>query len=264
MDQQKPISAGSSEELDKGDERRRRILDATLACYVAHGWSGTNMSVIARHARLTRGLIQYYFPTIEAIQHASVAHLNNEWRKKYFAFIAHESTASDRFEDRLEIGVNALWRLMRDPLNVARQEIASAARSNKELSAILLRETALDEAATLESAKKSYPDLARTEERTFRRALDYTVIFLEGLSRHQFTDNAESRCRILIDMLKDQLSAYWQAHGIESAKNASVTPSRDARPAPPQLSQTDKDRALALILKAASILSAPAEDPEPP
>ena len=264
MNQKKSVMSPDDEDDDKADLRRRRILDATLACYVAYGWSGTNMSVIARHVRLTRGMIQYYFPTIDAIHHATVAHLNGEWRKKYFSYIELGSGSAVRLEDRLEIGVNALWRLMQDPLNVARQEIVSAARSNKALSAILRKEAVFDETATLELAKKSYPDLARTEARAFQRALDYTVVFLEGLSRHQFTDQAESRCQVLITMLKEQLSAYWRAHGIDVLN----TPARRAAPledppaSTPPLTPSDRDRALALLLKAASILSVRTEEPE--
>ena len=103
MNQKKSVMSPDDEDDDKADLRRRRILDATLACYVAYGWSGTNMSVIARHVRLTRGMIQYYFPTIDAIHHATVAHLNGEWRKKYFSYIELGSGSAVRLEDRLEI-----------------------------------------------------------------------------------------------------------------------------------------------------------------
>src|SRR5437899_12961768 len=49
-----PPGASTAEEgLDaangeKSERVRRGILDATLACFAEHGWSGTSMSVIAR------------------------------------------------------------------------------------------------------------------------------------------------------------------------------------------------------------------------
>src|SRR5690349_3637408 len=73
-------SGGSPPE--KSEALRRRILDATLECYVKYGWSGTNMSTISRHLGMTRGMVQYYFPTLDDVLHASVQHLNNEWRKR--------------------------------------------------------------------------------------------------------------------------------------------------------------------------------------
>src|SRR5205085_793860 len=93
--------------LEKSDALRRRILDATLECYVKYGWSGTNMSMIARHLGMTRGMIQYYFPTLDDVLGASVQHLNAEWRKRYFSYVAQEQGRGDR----LEVGVHALWQL---------------------------------------------------------------------------------------------------------------------------------------------------------
>jgi len=246
------------ETSDKSEQRRRRILDATLACYVAYGWGGTNMSVISRHVRMTRGMIQYYFPTFDDVLRASVAHLNNEWRKKYFSYIEQERGAPDR----LGVGVNALWRLMRDPLHVAKQEIVAAARSNAELRAVMEKEAGFDEAASLEMAKQAYPDLAHKDERAFRRALDFTVVFLEGLSRHSFGGDAEARCEVLLGMLKSYLDGYWHSLGIELSPHEPAVAAvpvpaqiQAAAPAPVRLDDRDRDRALAFILKAAAILS---------
>jgi AcrR family transcriptional regulator len=266
---QPPKSAMPEEGLEKSEQRRRRILDATLACYVEYGWSGTNMSVISRHVGMTRGMIQYYFPTLEDVLHASIPHLNSEWRKKYFDFVQQESGTNDRLENRLDVGINALWRLMQDPLHIARQELVAAARSNAELRAVLKKEAGFDEMSTLATAKQTYPDLARTDETTFRHALDYTVVFLEGLSRHQFSVDAAKRCRVLLDMLKEHLSAYWHAHGIEVSPTRATTKTRAAtaseRPAaaePTGLAERERDHVLALILKAASILSTRPDHPD--
>jgi len=250
-------ASAPEENFDRSEQRRRRILDATLACYVAYGWGGTNMSVISRHARMTRGMIQYYFPTFDDVLRASVAHLNSEWRKKYFSYIAQESGAPDR----LGVGLDALWRLMRDPLHVAKQELMAAARSNAELRAAMQKEAGFDEAATLETAKQAYPDLARKDEAAFRQALDFTVVFLEGLSRHPFGGDAESRCAALLGMLRAYLDSYWHSVGIDLSPRtpaatlpAPVEP-QSSVPAPARLEDRDRDRALAFILKAAAILS---------
>lgn len=252
------------EPSDKSEQRRRRILDATLACYVAYGWGGTNMSVISRHVRMTRGMIQYYFPTLDDVLRASVAHLNNEWRKRYFSYIEQESGAADR----LGVGLNALWRLMRDPLHVAKQELMAAARSNAELRAAMQQEAGFDEAATLETAKQAYPDLARKDAAAFRGALDFTVVFLEGLSRHPFGGDAEARCEALLGMLKTYLDGYWHSVGIDLSPHepAAALPAlvdvRAALPAPAGLDDRERDRALAFILKAAAILSDRPDNPE--
>jgi AcrR family transcriptional regulator len=249
---------------EKSESLRRRILDATLECYVKYGWSGTNMSMIARHLGMTRGMVQYYFPTLDDVLHASVQHLNSEWRKRYFSYVAQEQGRGNR----LEVGVHALWRLMCDPLHTAKQELATAARSNADLRGVVLRETGLDESVTLDLAKKAYPDLAMVDETVFRRALDFTVVFMEGLSRHPFSSDAQPRSLELLDMLKGYLADYWRAHGLAiyaDAPEANHAPrqvaAKEVAPAPnARRDDRDRERALSLILKAAALLSSDPDD----
>ena len=260
--------AGSPPE--KSEALRRRILDATLECYVQYGWSGTNMSTIARHLGMTRGMVQYYFPTLDDVLHASVQHLNSEWRKRYFSYIAQEQGRGDR----LEVGLHALWQLMRDPLHTAKQELATAARSNAGLRGVVLRETGLDESVTLDLAKQAYPDLALLDETVFRRALDFTVVFMEGLSRHPFSGDGEARSQELLGMLKGYLADYWRTHGLAIESDAPTAeptpravPAPVTAPAPAAASAArrderdrDRERALSLLLKAAAILSSNPDD----
>jgi AcrR family transcriptional regulator len=226
------------------------------------------MSVLARHVGMTRGMVQYYFPTLEDVLHASIPHLNNEWQKKYFDYVQQEG---DGKSDRMDVGIRALWRLMQDPLHVAKQELEAAARSNATLREVMRKEADFDEAATLERSKRAYPDLARGDETAFRYAMDYTVIFLEGLSRHHFSEDVERRCEVQLDMLKNHLRAYWRAHGIEMAKARGGAKARAAQgaetavvPPPGALGERERDQALALLLKAATILSPRKDDPKPP
>ena len=256
----KPVKKSSQlhvpeEGAEKSEQLRRRILDATLGCYVKYGWSGTNMSVISRDVGMTRGMIQYYFPTLEDVVHASVSHLNSEWQKRYFTYVKEQE---GRTTDRLEVGVEALWRLMRDPLHIARQELVAAARSDAALRAVMQKEAGFDEDSTLERAKQTYPDLAERDNRAFRQALDFTVVFLEGLSRHQFSNSAESRSQLLRDMLKEYLSSFWQQRGIEvhhEERRAGIATNQAAAPSQSTLDDRERQRVLALLLKAASILS---------
>ena len=250
---------------EKSEAVRQRILDGALECYVTHGWSGTNMSVISRHLGMTRGMIQYYFPTLDEMLRASVKHLNAEWRKRYFGYITQDSASKgSRSRDRLDVGIQALWLLMQDPLHTAKQELAAAARSNADLRHVMEVEAGFDEAATLELAKQAYPDLAQLDETVFRRALDFTVVFLEGLSRHPFSSDAAQRIQQQLRMLKDYLADYWRIQGVTLHRSAAASASL-ATPAPPAAAASDtrasdRERALSLILKAAAILSSRADD----
>ena len=223
------------------------------------------MSVISRQTGMTRGMIQYYFPTFDDIWHASIPHLNSEWQKKYFCYIREGSGKGDR----LEIGIRALWRLMQDPLHVAKQELTAAARSNAALNTILLKEERFGEASTLEKAKQTYPDLAMRDEKAFRNLMEFTIICLEGLARHRFSKDAESRVDVLLRSLKSYVVSYWQSRGIsipqgkdaEKSSSISTVPDHDS-PETAAMADHDRGRALSLVLKAAAILSRDTDDPE--
>jgi len=241
-------ACASDGELDKSDFARRGILDATIGCFAEFGWGGTNMSVIARRSRMTRGRIQYYFPTLDGLLRAAIEHLVVEWRKKYFSSLSDTAGMPARFDT----GITALWSLMQDPLNVAKQELEASARTNRELRA-LLHNTGVDEdEASVEAAKRTYPELAQFGDAEFRRALNFTMVFMEGLTLHGFGSDAERRREELIEMLKGFLIAYWSALGVENLKG---TARPQKRSTPPPFDEEKRTRPLDLIQEAASLLS---------
>lgn len=52
-----------------------RLLDATVACLVEHGYRGTSTPEICRRAGVSRGAQLHHFPTKEALVAAAVDHL---------------------------------------------------------------------------------------------------------------------------------------------------------------------------------------------
>jgi AcrR family transcriptional regulator len=237
---------------DKGEPSRRAILDATVACLVEYGWHGANMSVIARRARMTRGRIQYYFPTLQDLQAAAIEYLLAEWRNRYVQLVANVSGASERFE----MGIDALWLLARDPLHVAKQELEASARTDPELRALMLRATERDDEASVEEVKRVYPELAEHGDEALRMARDFTLVFIEGLSLYRFGPGAETRRPELLDMLKTVLASYWSALGVEGLRGEPLARAPlPSAPRPSVLRDDDRDRALALIKEATDLLS---------
>lgn len=64
--QKSPLQERRDEEKE---ERRRQILDAAEGVIAKHGWEATNFGEIAKHARLSRSLVYFYFPTRDALFH---------------------------------------------------------------------------------------------------------------------------------------------------------------------------------------------------
>lgn len=238
-------------ESEKSDGARRGILDATIGCFSEFGWSGTNMSVIARRSRMTRGRIQYYFPTLDGLLRAAVEHLMIEWRKKYFSSLSETAGVSARFD----AGIAVLWGLMQDPLHIAKQELEATARTNAELRALLEKTSVDDDEASVQAAKDTYPELARYGDVALRRARNFTMVFMEGLANHRFSSEPETWRLELIEMLRGLLIAYWSALGMEDLKGMSR--SEHNMLAAPALDEEKRTRALGLIQEAASLLSSP-------
>jgi len=204
--------AGEVDAGEKGDAARRAILNATLDCFSEFGWSGTNMSVIARRSGMTRGRIQYYFPTLDELLRAAIEHLLQEWRKRYFTSVSEAARGSARFD----AGIAALWDHVRDPLHLAKQELEATARTNPELAVLLEQASVENDEASFQSAKQAYPELGRHGDAALRRARDFTMVFMEGLSIHRFGKDAEARREDLIIMLREFLIAYWAKFGVDS------------------------------------------------
>lgn len=243
-----PPAAGEGESSEKSDAARRAILEATAACFAEFGWSGTNMSVIARRSGMTRGRIQYYFPTLDDLLRAAIDYLLVEWRKRYFSLISQAVGPAARFD----VGISVLWELMQDPLHLAKQELEATARTNPELRALLQQSAIEDDEASVASLKELYPELAEHGDAAVRRARDFTVVFMEGLAGFRFSSDPEGRRRDLIDMLNQLLVAYWGGLGVEIRAPREPTPER---PPAPGLDPAKRDRALSLIRQAAELLS---------
>ena len=54
-------------EQDRGEARRRQILDAAVACFRRQGFHGTSMATISKAAKMSVGHIYHYFENKEAI-----------------------------------------------------------------------------------------------------------------------------------------------------------------------------------------------------
>jgi len=60
---------------DRGRATRARLLESAMTCLAELGWSGATVAVIARHAGVSRGATQHYFPTREDLVTAALEHM---------------------------------------------------------------------------------------------------------------------------------------------------------------------------------------------
>jgi AcrR family transcriptional regulator len=169
---------------------QQRLLDATVACLIEHGWSGTTTTLVAQRAGVSRGAQLHHYPTKAALVLAAVEHLATRRGEE---IRAEAATLPVR---RLDQAVELLAAAFTGPLYVAALEVWIAARTDPLLRAALVPLEARvgreihHLAVDLFSADESRPGV--------REAVQATLDLLRGLGvADLLTDDSARRRRIL-------------------------------------------------------------------
>jgi AcrR family transcriptional regulator len=122
---------------DTRSDTRGRVLDATLACLVNHGYGGTTARAIAQIGGFAPGVIYYHFADLDDLLVAALAHTCESRLRRY----RDELSGVDRAGRAVEL----LRELYREDTEVghiaAVQEIYAGARPGSRLAAQLAVET---------------------------------------------------------------------------------------------------------------------------
>lgn len=231
--------------LGKGDQSRRAVLDAAIGSFAEFGWNGTNMSTVARQSGMTRGKIQYYFPTLEALQQAAVIHLHDVWQERFFATVSSLGSGPGRFD----AGIDALSAMLDDPLHLAKLELEACARTNGDLLEMLEEAARVHEQHALPEMRVIFHELAGATEADVRLARHFAMVFLNGLPTYRFGGDALAWRNRMIAMLRQTLVAFWQTRGIAGLSSAPDLASHDV-----DVLDDRRVRALALLKEAAELL----------
>jgi AcrR family transcriptional regulator len=177
---------------------RNSILDATIQCFLELGYHRTTTTEIAKRANVTRGAVQYYFPTTPDVLRASIDHMIDQWIETY----AEELRKLPAAEKRLQAGVDIYWRFVQNPLFVAWQELQAAARTDPELAGIVSAAARRYDERRLELGREVYGDVAAVDDPNFAVARDLLRVALEGLSVAEFGRDQETRQKAVVELLK--------------------------------------------------------------
>lgn len=119
----------------KASNTRFRILEATIDCLVETGYANTSITTIAEKAGVSRGAMQFHFPTKRSAIEAVIGHLLQRRLDTYRADMARIPPE----EDFLEHAIQAYWKQVRRPEFIALQELTLAARTDPGLARLLSR-----------------------------------------------------------------------------------------------------------------------------
>jgi AcrR family transcriptional regulator len=183
---------------DRSLATQRRLLDATVACLVEVGWSGTTTTLVAERAGVSRGAQLHHYRTKNALVLAAVAHLIDRRAQE----LADSSLPTLPIRERVDRVVDLLAASFTGPLFAAALELWVAARTDPALrDALVPVEAQFGRdlhrlAVRLLGADESRPGV--------RQTVQATLDLLRGLGvANLLTDDTARR---------DALLATWKDH----------------------------------------------------
>ena len=132
------------------------LLDATLTCLVARGYSGATTTEICAAAGVSQGALFRYFPTKADLLTAAIERLYGRLFDIYRDGLATVAEA----DDRVAAAVRLLWETFRRPDLLAALELYVAARTDDDLRGALTALEAPHEERTLALAADLFPNAA--------------------------------------------------------------------------------------------------------
>lgn len=161
----------------KASNTRFRILEAALDCLVEIGFTQTSIATIAAKAGLSRGAVQFHFPTKAAAMVAVTNHILQRRLDMYRADMAKIPPS----EDYLDHAIHAYWKQVTRPEFIAQQEIALAARTDPALADSLRKAYREYVTRSREPFLREFPawNASRTQYETSANLAQYLV---EGMA----------------------------------------------------------------------------------
>lgn len=189
-------------QAQKSASTRTQIIEAAIKCLVDLGYARTTTAVIAAKAGLSRGAMLHHFPSKMHIVRAAVDYLHAKRLRAFRKAMAKEPTDGDH----VRLGVESYWAHVKHPWFVAFFEIAVAARTDKELAAILFPAQEAFEQEWYETSLELFPEWQRKGEK-FLLGFDLSRYVMEGMGiaflTHKETERDKRVLRYLEEKLKE-------------------------------------------------------------
>jgi AcrR family transcriptional regulator len=191
---------GRTPQQERSRVTQARLLEATVECLVAYGWSGATTTLIAERAGVSRGAQLHHYPTKATLVMAAVEHL----AERRATEIRAEAAGLPDGARRLDRVVDMLATAFTGPLFAAAIEVWVAARTDAELRAALIPV----EARVGREMHRLTVELLGADERRpgIREAVQATLDLLRGLGVANLLSDDSRRRRVLLAAWKRQLA----------------------------------------------------------
>ena len=167
----------------KSAKTRSRLIEATIRCLVKYGYANTTTPKVAEEAGLSRGAMLHHFENGRQLMQATLIELHH---KRLRAFRRSAGT----MEHEARTLLHAYWDQLLRPNFIAFQELAMAARTDRQLAVTL--EPVRDEFRERwhELAQELFPEWAE-DQHAFEVALAITQSTLEGMAINRLTNGID-------------------------------------------------------------------------
>ncbi|WP_448503179.1 TetR/AcrR family transcriptional regulator [Sphingomonas sp.] len=188
----------------KSAQTKARLVEATIRCLIKYGYSKTTTPKVAEEAGLSRGAMLHHFENGSQLMQATIVELHH---KRLRAF----RRAAETRDHNVRSLVRAYWSQVLRPNFIAFHELSIAARTDKELSAILEPVRVEFRERWHELAIQLFPEWQQRPDH-FRVALALSQNLLEGMAVNRLTHGLdENATEALLDHLERQILALREA-----------------------------------------------------
>lgn len=182
----------------KSAKTRARLIEATIRCLVKYGYSKTTTPKVALEAGLSRGAMLHHFDSGRQLMQATLVELN---KKRLRAF----RRAAEAKDDNVRTLVRAYWAQLLRPTFIAFHELATAARTDKELAETLDPVRAEFRERWHELAIELFPKWRQDLQR-FELSLALSQNLLEGMALNRLTNGVdETQIEAVLVHLEQQI-----------------------------------------------------------
>lgn len=181
-----PAAREESHQARKSEATRNRIIDAAIKCLLEYGYAKTTTPLIAHEAGLSRGAMMHHFSNRLTIIQNVIEHLHAKRLRAFKKSVENIEIGSTEIHN----SVGAYWQQVNHPLFLAFHELSVAARTDKDLAAILEPARTEFKQEWYAMAVQMFPQWQGSKER-FDIALRLSQNLLEGMAINRFNGTLE-------------------------------------------------------------------------
>lgn len=188
------------------------ILEAAITCIAETGFHRTNASAVAKVAGVTRGRLQYYYPTTEDLMAAAARHVVRRWDAEYSRAMADAPKGGEPL-------VNAVRLYLQSADNQYFQawvELLAAARTEPWLKPLLMEAARAFEASRSRIAAAIFTDPDAGLTAAVRTTSDLVRVVAIGSVLNVFPTEAEARRQALADLAITEMLELWRMAGLKA------------------------------------------------